>query len=248
MFRPTYLYIKTHKTTGLKYFGKTSGTDPYKYTGSGTYWLSHLKVHGKFYETEILGFYTNEEECIQAAVDFSLKHKIVESKEWANWKVENGIDGGSDPGHKKANTANMKVAAATKAKKMLENGTHPFMGEHGSKLAKERNMKLSAEGKHNFQGERGSKHSSELNLKRVAEGTHNLMKRPDGTSQATDRVANGTHNWQANNETVSVVDKSGNSLRVPKHVFWGQVGPKEEWEYVGVTSKIARKRLTERTK
>lgn len=242
-FKPTYLYVKTHLTTGLKYFGKTTKSNPHNYTGSGDYWLKHLNVHGKYFSTDIIGFFDDKEECVKAAIDFSIKHNIVESKEWANFKIENGIDGGSDVGHKKSNTENMKTAASNKAKQMVKDGTHPFMGKHGSELAKKRNKKLSSEGKHNFQGEKGSKHSTELNLKRVKEGTHNLIKRPDGTSHASDRVANGTHNWQANNNSVSVVDKEGNSIRVPKEVFWSQTGPKENWDYVGVTSKIAQNRL-----
>lgn len=245
MFKPTYLYVKTHNKTGLKYFGKTTGTNPGKYTGSGKYWLRHLQVHGKDISTEIIGFYEDEQQCIEAASTFSISNNIVESTEWANFKIENGIDGGSDKGHKKCNTAKMKIAAAKKAKNMIESGTHPFMGEQGSKLAKERNSKLSSQGKHNFQGERGSKHSTELNLRRVAEGRHNLVKRSDGTSQASDRVLAGTHNWQENKGTVSVVDKLGNSIRVPKEVFWAQTGLKEDWEYVGITSKIAQKRLTD---
>jgi len=49
---PTYLYIKKHSITGLKYFGKTTESDPYKYLGSGTYWKKHYKKHGKeFIET-----------------------------------------------------------------------------------------------------------------------------------------------------------------------------------------------------
>lgn len=244
MFKPTYLYVKTHNKTGLKYFGKTTGKDPVKYTGSGKYWLRHLQVHGKDISTEIIGYFEDEQQCVKTASNFSATNNIVESSEWANFKVENGIDGGSDKGHKKYNTAKMKIAASEKAKKMLEAGTHPFMGEHGSKLAKERTAKLSAEGRHNFQGERGSTHSTELNRRRVAEGTHNLLKRSDGTSNASDRVEAGLHNWQENKGTVSVVDKNGNSLRIPKEEFWAQTGPKESWEYVGITSKIAKERLT----
>lgn len=244
MFKPTYLYIKTHNQTGLKYFGKTTSANPAKYTGSGKYWLRHLQVHGKDITTEILGYFESEQECIAVASEFSKTNNIVESAEWANFKIENGIDGGSDKGHKKFNTANMKIAAAEKAKKMLADGTHPFMGKHGSELAKKRAAKLSAEGKHNFQGERGSKHSTELNLKRIAEGRHNLVKREDGSSQASDRVAAGCHNWQENKGTVSVVDKNGNSRRIPKEEFWAQTGPKESWEYVGITSKLAKERLT----
>lgn len=33
---PTYLYVKQHTITGLKYFGKTI-KDPYVYPGSGTH-------------------------------------------------------------------------------------------------------------------------------------------------------------------------------------------------------------------
>ena len=247
-FKPTYLYIKTHNITGLKYFGKTTGINPEKYSGSGKYWLRHLQVHGKNFTTEIVGYYENETDCVEVASSFSKEHNIVESKDWANFKIENGTDGGSDLGHKKHNTVNMKKAASIKAREMVNNGTHPFMGKAGSKLAKERTERLSKEGRHNFQGERGSKHSTELNLKRIKEGTHNLTKRPDGTSQASDRVATGTHNWQSNNNTVSVVDKLGNSIRVSKEIFWNQSGPKEDWEYVGITSKIAQKRLTDRKK
>lgn len=49
-----YLYVKTHNVTGLKYLGKTSRTNPHEYQGSGIYWRSHLKKHGKDYSTEIL--------------------------------------------------------------------------------------------------------------------------------------------------------------------------------------------------
>ena len=35
--KPTYLYIKQHSVTKLKYFGKTTKKDPVKYLGSGIY-------------------------------------------------------------------------------------------------------------------------------------------------------------------------------------------------------------------
>ena len=40
-----YLYVKTHKVTGLKYLGQTS-KDPFKYNGSGTRWTNHIKKYG----------------------------------------------------------------------------------------------------------------------------------------------------------------------------------------------------------
>lgn len=42
-----YLYVKRHKVTGMKYFGKTVKKDPYKYNGSGLYWVRHIKKYGK---------------------------------------------------------------------------------------------------------------------------------------------------------------------------------------------------------
>ena len=44
-FNPTWLYIKEHNVTGLKYFGKTT-RDPLKYKGSGTHWTRHISKHG----------------------------------------------------------------------------------------------------------------------------------------------------------------------------------------------------------
>jgi len=92
MFKPTYLYIKTHNKTGLKYFGKTT-KDPHKYFGSGTRWLNHLSVHGKNVNTTILGYFTDRADCLQTALDFSNKNNIVESPEWANLRIES-LDGG----------------------------------------------------------------------------------------------------------------------------------------------------------
>ena len=93
LFKPTYLYIKTHNKTGLKYFGKTV-SDPLTYKGSGIRWRRHLKKHGNDVSTKILGYYTDRDECSRAAQTFSEKHNIVESKEWANIMVENGYTGG----------------------------------------------------------------------------------------------------------------------------------------------------------
>ena len=88
------MYVKTHRKTGLKYFGKTS-RDPYTYLGSGLYWKRHLKVYGNDIDTTIIGYYTDKKSLMQAAIDFSLQNNIVESSEWANLIIENGINGGS---------------------------------------------------------------------------------------------------------------------------------------------------------
>ena len=99
-----YLYHKRHSITGLNYFGKTT-TNPYTYIGSGKYWRHHLRVHDKLIETIQVWEFDNIEECSKFAVDFSIKNNIIESKEWANLKLENGKDGGNSPA---AQTENAK--------------------------------------------------------------------------------------------------------------------------------------------
>lgn len=94
-----YLYVKQHSVTGLKYFGKTTKADPYKYRGSGHHWLRHIKKHGiEFIETIELYEFQDQEEATKFALEFSKKHQIVESPEWANLIVENATDGGSEKG------------------------------------------------------------------------------------------------------------------------------------------------------
>lgn len=92
-----YLYIKRHKVTGLKYFGKTTKSNPHSYPGSGKYWNRHCNEHGKgdaFIETTHVWEFTNQDECTEFALNFSRDNNIVESKEWANLVEENGLDGG----------------------------------------------------------------------------------------------------------------------------------------------------------
>ena len=86
----TYLYHKQHKQTGLNYFGKTT-KDPQHYRGSGKYWLSHLKKHGNDIETLQVWKFTDIDECSKFALEFSFKHNIVESNNWANLRFENGL-------------------------------------------------------------------------------------------------------------------------------------------------------------
>ena len=88
-----YLYVKTHRVTGLKYFGKTGQTDPYKYRGSGKHWCRHIRQHGNDVETKIVGVFEDALEATKFALNFSRENNIVESKEWANLVPENVLDG-----------------------------------------------------------------------------------------------------------------------------------------------------------
>lgn len=133
---PTYLYIKKHSITGLKYFGKTT-KDPYKYHGSGTHWTRHIKLHGKehivtlwvselYYDTSI----------VDHATHFSIENNIVESSNWANLKPENGLDG-NPSGTTHSVEAKAKISAARKGKKL-----GPQSDEHILKLSIARQGKI----------------------------------------------------------------------------------------------------------
>lgn len=103
-FRPTWLMIKQHKITGLKYFCKTSLYDPVTYLGSGTYWGRHLEEHGPHVETLWYQLFNDKEEIMNYALSFSRENNIVNAldengrKIWANLIPENGIDGGGNIG------------------------------------------------------------------------------------------------------------------------------------------------------
>ena len=88
-----YLYVKTHNKTGLKYLGKTTQTDPHKYTGSGTRWLRHLRKHGYDYRTEILLECSNELELKYWGIYYSDLWNVAENNNWANLKTEEGHGG-----------------------------------------------------------------------------------------------------------------------------------------------------------
>ena len=102
-FTPTWLYIKCHNQTGLRYFGKTI-RDPKKYLGSGRYWRRHLAVHGTDIDTAWCELFTNENDLVEFAEFFSKEFDIVKAvnnigkKIWANEVPENGLHGGQNAG------------------------------------------------------------------------------------------------------------------------------------------------------
>lgn len=87
------LYIKTHRKTGLRYFGKTIEADPVAYKGSGTYWRRHLLKHGSDFDTEIYLQSEDIDYINREALRFSRAYNIVNSDLWANLIEENGLDG-----------------------------------------------------------------------------------------------------------------------------------------------------------
>lgn len=94
-FKPTFLYIKRHSKTGKLYFGKTTVLNKIEsYTGSGTYWANHIKAYGiEFVETIWYCLFTEIDELVEFATQFSETQCIVESSDWANQIPEDGLSG-----------------------------------------------------------------------------------------------------------------------------------------------------------
>jgi len=90
-FCSTYLYIKQHNITGLKYFGKTINSNPIKYKGSGKWWTRHLQKYGNNVSTIWFQLFENQSELVTFATTFSKENNIVESNSWANPKPEDGL-------------------------------------------------------------------------------------------------------------------------------------------------------------
>lgn len=116
--RPTYLYIKQHAKTGLKYFGKTVQNDPVKYLGSGSYWTKHIKKYGiEYVKTLCFALYLDEESLQHDAIQFSKDNDIVKSKKWANLKEEDGINNSGGRGHIRTEEQKKRISDGLLGKK-----------------------------------------------------------------------------------------------------------------------------------
>jgi hypothetical protein len=127
MFKPTALYIKTHNTTGFKYFGKTTRLDCiHSYKGSGVHWCRHLKVHGNSYTTELLGIWQDQERLKNFAIKFCQDNNVVKSEEWANMVLEEGLQG--------ATSGETNVSKRLDVReKMSKNSARNHLGKFGEK-------------------------------------------------------------------------------------------------------------------
>ena len=95
LFKPTRLYIKQCPHCGMKYFGKYTGDHIETYRGSGVRWKRHLKKHNvKPTHLWHSDWYHHKELIKKFAVRFSNLNNIVESTDWANLKIEDGLGGG----------------------------------------------------------------------------------------------------------------------------------------------------------
>lgn len=267
-FKPTYLYVKTHNVTGLRYFGKTVG-DPYSYSGSGKHWLRHLRKHGNDVTTEVIGYFLCPEECEKEALTFSHDNQIVESPQWANMIVENGLDGGAtgrtnyppmtEETRKRLSKSLRGRVPWNKGKKGVTPGNRKPRTEEQKAKLRETNLgkKLSQETRKKMSRARKGKPRPEaiewLKGREVSEETRRKIsesnkgkKRSDETRE---RIRQARANQTFSDETreklkgkVPVVDPDGNILRIDRDLYYNQEGDGDERQYVHHNTKEGRRR------
>lgn len=265
-FYPTYLYVKTHNVTGLKYFGKTT-KDPYHYRGSGKHWLAHIKKHGNNVSTEVIGYYTNADECATRALQFSKDNCIVESQKWANMIVENGTDGG-DTGRTNykplSNETKRKMSESKKGQMPWNTGLRgvtpgnkkPKTEEQKQKISKsltgrKRDPKSVKKTADKLRGRKRPEISQKLTGRKHTDQARENMKKAQQNKgplkEETKEKIRAARKYQVITEQtkeklkgkVVCVNKEGLLVRIDKDQYYAQSGPKENWEWVGHRSKEA---------
>ena len=174
-----YLYVKTHRKTGLKYLGKTKQKDPHQYRGSGKYWKDHIKKHGYDVDTEILRECQSNEEVRQWGLYYSELWQVVASNKWANLKEESGDGGDGFTSEQSCKLQKQRVA----------DNTHPFLG---GEMQRRTQQKRGEDGTHHVLGGEIARQS---NKKRVEDGTHHLLGGEIARQSAKKRVEDGSHNF-----------------------------------------------------
>jgi hypothetical protein len=267
-FYPTYLYVKTHKKTGLKYFGKTI-KDPYDYYGSGRHWLAHLKQHGFDVSTEVLGYFTDSEECRIFAESFSINNNIVESKDWANLIVENGLDGGntnrknyepmseetkkklseSKKGQKPWNTGLTGVTPGNRTPRSEETKQKLRYANLGKKRTKESIEKQinSTKGisRPNASSWLRGLTRSEETRKKMSDAQKGKLVKEETKEKIRLARAKQTITEETKEKLkgkIVAIDKIGTISKISKKIFYSQTGPEEEKEWVFHKSKEGVKR------
>ena len=196
-----YLMVKTHNVTGLKYLCKTKRKDPYKYKGSGDYWIPHIKKHGYDVTTEILKECKTNEEIKHWGLYYSDLWDVVNARDdsgrklWANLKPEagDGLDSETSSSIQRTRVQDgthhllRRSDGTSHATDRAAEGTHPFQKrKDGTSVSSDRVVS----GTHRFLGGDIQRRS---NLNRAVNGIHPFQKRKDGTSLTSDRVLDGTN-------------------------------------------------------
>lgn len=140
-FRPTFLYIKRHRSTGLLYLGKTISHDPVKYSGSGTDWKIHLRDNGTDVETLWFCLFLDQDELVSFARRISVDWDIVSSNLWANNCIEDGVRGWPT-GVKRRPETIAKTSASNRGQKRSQSFCDKMSSVHKGKTLSEETRQL----------------------------------------------------------------------------------------------------------
>ena len=213
------LYIKTHNITGLKYFGQTSSVCVEKYRGSGTYWSNHIKKHGYDVTTEIfMQFNEKCSEMTDVAIKFSEDNDIVNSDEWANLKVEDGLDG-----NPKGTKLNVPPKTAEHLHKISEALTGREAPNKGVPMSEEQKQKL-----------RGQVRSEETKQKIGLSSTGRRHSDETKQKMSIDRMGenNSFFGKTHSQETIDKISKSNKTIVTCPHCDkTGMRGGMNRWHF-----------------
>jgi hypothetical protein len=224
-----YLYVKTHKITGLKYLGKTNSKNPHKYPGSGVYWTDHLKKHGNDVATEILHECKDNDEVRERGLYYSELWNIVDAvdengrKIWANLEPESG-NGGTGWGHGNDNIAK-RPDVAEKIKNTRSTPEHKekikeINGDLEVKKRRSESQKIS-QNRQEVKNKRKETTDSDEYKKRVS-GDNNILRRSEEAKQShlesvRSESARESHRGPKNSMNLpGVRDKHHDSVNSPK--------------------------------
>lgn len=183
-FTPTYLMVKQHRLTGMKYFCKTISKKFIRYKGSGIFWNRHINKHGRDYiDTIWYELFYNKEDLVEFATFFSEELDIVNSKDWANLIVEDGLTGflsenSKSIQHNRIEDGTHHLLSGDIQRdyqnSKVEDGTHRWLSGEEQRLVQ---RKLIENGIHRFCDSNYQSMVSKMgNNKRMKDGSHNIIQ------------------------------------------------------------------------
>ena len=221
---PTRLYVKRHRKTGLKYFGKTTTKNIYSYSGSGKYWKRHIKEHGKDIETLwVSEYFLDNADLVDFSILFSELFDIASSNEWANLIAENGLDG-APRGYPKPEGFRLKFLGEKNPMFGMCGDKNPFSGKTHSTEQKRKWSEMRLGDKNpNYGG------------KAFTEETLYKLRRPKSKKE----------NYKGSPGKITCINRNGIAIQITTDLYNKQKEsglPVADWEFVSTRSKEAEKR------
>jgi len=239
------LYEAEHNISKLKYFAKTELYHTVEdlqrfYHGSGKYWKNHLKKHDDDVTMKILHFSNDIKLINSLALMYSKFWNIVESKDYANLKPENGLDGWvlgqTSPNFGKKTSHKVKLKISNSLINYHKNNINGFFGKTHSPetlaLLSTKKLKFLSNNLHPMLGKTHSKESKEKMRNKV----YSKESKEKMSQSAIGKHCSSNNGMFGN---ISVRDlRNGNCYVVTKEFFYENKFNKTNGYLVGSRSKI----------